>query len=193
MALSAEHRMALFDALGCVIRGWALTGLGQQEGIEVLRGGVERWKKTGARSGVTFFNAAEAWALVGAGRHQEALAVVDQGMKIEQETGELIYHAELLRLRAEARLAATPSDPAACEALLREALAIARRQKARSFELRIALSFCRLFRTQGRDAEALDLLQPIHAWFTQGLDTIDLTTAGQLLHELRGGSPEATS
>lgn len=70
------------------------------------------------------------------------------------------------------------------DACFQQALAIARRQQARSLELRAALSLARTWRDRGRHAEARDLLAPVHAWFTEGFDTPDLREAQQLLDEL---------
>ena len=71
------------------------------------------------------------------------------------------------------------------EAAFREALSIARAQQAKSLELRAATSLARLWRDQGKRAEAHDLLAPVHAWFTEGFDTLDLREAKALLGALR--------
>ena len=71
------------------------------------------------------------------------------------------------------------------EACFEAALSLARQQGARSYELRAATSLARLRRDQGRRREALDLLAPVHAWFTEGFDTPDLKDAEALLAELR--------
>ncbi|HEV2040994.1 MAG TPA: hypothetical protein VGT81_13285, partial [Casimicrobiaceae bacterium] len=185
-ALSAEHGLALWAALSGIIRGWALTGLGDgSEGIDLLRDGVAAWMRTGARSGVTFFHAARAWGLLASGRNEEALRVVDEGAATEDKNGEFFFRAELLRLRGEALSAAVPGDTGKSEALFREALAIARRQQARAFELRTAVSLGHLLLEEGRRAEGLDIVQPIYRWFTQGLNTVDLTDARHLMNELR--------
>ena len=185
-ALSAEHRLALWAAMSGIIRGWALTGLGNSsEGIDLLRDGVAAWMRTGARAGVTFFHAAQAWGLLASGRNDEALRVVEEGAATEDKNGEFFFRAELLRLRGEALTAAAPGDPEKSEALFREALAIARRQQARALELRTAVSLGHLLLGAGRRVEALDVVQPIYRWFAQGLGTVDLAGARQLMNELR--------
>jgi predicted ATPase len=70
------------------------------------------------------------------------------------------------------------------EACFLQALAIARRQQAKSFELRAAVSLARLWQQQGKRAEAYKLLAPIYGWFTEGFDTADLQEAKALLEEL---------
>ena len=75
-------------------------------------------------------------------------------------------------------------DAAQAEACFQQALAIARRQQAKSWELRAAMSLSRLWQQQGKRAEARELLAPIYGWFTEGFDTADLQEAKALLEEL---------
>ena len=75
-------------------------------------------------------------------------------------------------------------DAAKAEAHFERALAVARNQQAKSWELRVAMSMARLWRDQGKRRQAHDLLAPVHAWFTQGFDTLDLREARALLDEL---------
>jgi predicted ATPase len=91
--------------------------------------------------------------------------------------------AELCRLRGEALLAGAGTVSEA-EAAMQQAIAVARRQNAKSWELRGAMSLARLRRQQGRQQEAVALLAPIYAWFTEGLDTADLKDAKALLDKL---------
>ena len=90
--------------------------------------------------------------------------------------------AETLRLRGD--LLAQTGERMAAEASYREALALARQQSAKLWELRAATSLARLWRKQGRPGEARDLLAPVHGWFTEGFDTVDLKEAAALLAEL---------
>ena len=91
--------------------------------------------------------------------------------------------AELYRLRGEALLAGAGTVSEA-ETALQQAIAVARRQNAKSWELRAATSLARLRRQQGRPQEAVALLAPIYAWFTEGFDTADLKDAKALLDKL---------
>jgi predicted ATPase len=91
--------------------------------------------------------------------------------------------AELHRLRGEALLAGAGTVSEA-EAAIEKGIDVARRQNAKSWELRGAMSLARLRRQQGRRAEARDLLAPIYGWFTEGFDTADLKEAKALLDEL---------
>ena len=97
--------------------------------------------------------------------------------------------AELYRLRGELLLAGSAAQATRhveAEACFQHALAIARRQQAKSLELRAAMSLGRLWQQQGKRAEAYELLAPIYGWFTEGFDTADLQEAKTLLEELGG-------
>ncbi len=185
-ALSGEHHLALWSAMSRIVGGWALAGLGRASvGIHLICDGTDAWMRTGARAGVTFFHAGLAWALFASGRHEEALRAADEGAAIAEKNGEFFFRTELLRLRGEAIRAASDANIRDSEAILRGSLAIARREEARAFELRTSVSLGRLLLQDGRGAEAIDLVQPIHAWFTQGSGTVDLAEAGKLLDEAR--------
>ena len=94
------------------------------------------------------------------------------------------WDAEIHRLRSELAGRLPYPDPAKAEDSFRTALAIAREQGTRGYELRAAASLARLRRDQSRRAEAHDLLAPVYGWFTEGFDTQDLKEAKALLEEL---------
>ena len=119
-----------------------------------------------------------------AGNPAEGLALLNEALAIVDRTQERWFEAELHRLRAEALLASLPAGPAEAEASLRRALAVAREQGARFWELRAANSLARLWRDQGKCIEARDLLAPIYGWFTEGFDTSVLKDAKVLLDQL---------
>jgi predicted ATPase len=92
--------------------------------------------------------------------------------------------AEVHRIAGEIALKSLVPDPEKAEAYFDRALAVARRQQAKSWELRAAMSMARLWRDQGKRDEARDLLAPVYGWFTEGFDTLDLKEAKALLDEL---------
>ena len=105
-------------------------------------------------------------------------------MRVER-TGVRWIEAELHRLRGELQLALPKPDQSDAEACFGRALAVAREQQAKFWELRAATSLARLWRDQGKRAEARDLLAPVYGWFTEGFDTPDLKDAKALLDELK--------
>jgi predicted ATPase len=117
-----------------------------------------------------------------AGRIEEASAILDDALHIVERTGGHWIEAELYRHKGELLLCR--GQPEVAEEMYCKALSIAEEQEAKLWELRAAVSIARLRRNQGRRTEALDLLAPVYAWFTEGFDTPDLKEAGELLGEL---------
>jgi len=102
------------------------------------------------------------------------------------ESGARLYEAELHRLQGELLLQQTMPEARQAEVCFQHALDVARRQQAKSWELRAAVSLARLWQQQGKRPEAYDLLAPIYGWFTEGFDTVDLQEAKALLEVLGG-------
>jgi predicted ATPase len=133
---------------------------------------------------------AEASGLLG--QPEGGLAALEEALTLLEQTGERYYEAELHRQRGELLLlCAAKGQPAQdsreqheAEACFQHALDVARQQRAKSLELRTAMSLSRLWQCQGKRQEAYDLLAPIYGWFTEGFDTADLQEAKTLLHEL---------
>ena len=92
--------------------------------------------------------------------------------------------ADIHRIAGEIALMSPEPDATKAEAYFERALAVARQQQAKSWELRAAMSMARLWRDQGKRQEARDLLAPVYGWFTEGFDTLDLKEAKALLDEL---------
>jgi predicted ATPase len=123
-------------------------------------------------------------ALNSIGQVEEGLAIVEEMIEEARSDGVGYWDSALRRLMGELLLAGDTRAAAAVEACFCQAVEIARSQQAKSLELRAATSLARLWRDQGRRAEARDLLAPIYAWFTEGFDTADLKDAKALLDEL---------
>ena len=101
-----------------------------------------------------------------------------------ETTKERLWEADTHRIAGEIALLSPEPDAAKAEAYFERALAVARSQQAKSWELRAAMSMARLWRDQGKRDEAHDLLAPVYAWFSEGFDTLDLKEAKALLKEL---------
>jgi predicted ATPase len=112
----------------------------------------------------------------------EGLNCLAEAAQIIETTEERVHEAELHRVRGDLRTAI--GDRSAAERSYRQALAVAERQSAKLFELRAATSLARLWRDQGKHAEAQALLAPVYNWFTEGFDAPDLVEAKALLGEL---------
>ncbi len=121
------------------------------------------------------------------GQAEEGLAALAEGLAVVHGDGERYWEAELHRLQGEVLLTRGEADPAAgaaAEACFGQALAVARRQQAKSLELRAVMSWSRLRQRQGQPAEARPLLAETYGWFTEGFQTPDLCEARGLLESL---------
>src|SRR5439155_14783398 len=182
LAACAEEPNAVPEAVATILRGWALAAAGAvPEGLAVLREGLERGLATRQRLGLEGGLGLLADAQARAGDVAGALATLAEAEGAVP--GEEIWRADTLRRRAELR-ALEGAAAAEVEAVFRNALAVARRQGARAYELRTAVAYARFLRHHGRAAEGRELLAPIYAAFTEGLDTRDLVEAKALLEEL---------
>jgi len=117
------------------------------------------------------------------GRAEEGLCVLAEAFALVHKTEERIYEAELYRLQGELLLMRSTPQIAEAETCFRQALDIARRQQAKSWELRAAMSLSCLWQRQGKRDAARELLAEVYCWFTEGFDTADLQEAKALLAE----------
>jgi len=177
--LAAEQRLG-FTLEPRLLRGGAVLAQGAfQDAVACLRQGLEA-RRTNQTRPLGF--ALLAQVLVKEGEQTAALATVRDGLRTLDETGHGLWHAELHRVEGVALLGLNRLEEA--RSALEEALRIARRQQAKSYELRAAMSLARLWGEQGRRAEAHELLAPVYGGFTEGFDTADLKDAKALLAEL---------
>jgi predicted ATPase len=156
-------------ARGRILQGWADAQKGQATaGIARIRDGLAASEATGTRVATSLSLTLLAEALALAGKIEEGLATLDDAAKAAV-SGESGCDAEIHRLRGELTGRLPYPDPAKAEDSFRTALAIAREQGTRGYELRAATSLARLWREQGRRGEARELLAPLYGWFTEGL------------------------
>jgi TOMM system kinase/cyclase fusion protein len=183
--LCAEQGFAQFLSQGTILRGWALAAQGQEpEGIIQMHQGLTAWRTTGAELVRPYYLALVAEAYGHVGQAEEGLRLVAEALVAADHSGERFYESELYRLKGEFLQALPTGNHAEAERCFHQALDIARRQQAKSLELRAATSLSRLWQCQGKRAEARALLAPIYGWFTEGFDTADLQEAKVLLEEL---------
>ena len=190
--ISQEHGYPVWDALSRCELGLALTRLGKPEqGIAQLEQGLLGWQATEMLSLRSQLDAWLVEAYMIAGRTQAGLIRVDETVAYVAESRECLWEAELHRLRGELLLRAMQVEgevvvrsEAEVERAYWQAIEVARRQRAKSWELRATMSLARLWQRQGRRHEAQELLAEIYGWFTEGFDTGDLVEALALLGEL---------
>jgi predicted ATPase len=187
--LSEAHGLAFISAMASILKGWALTREGElAEGMATMRGGLAAQLATGAELVRPYWLCVITEACLQAGAVRDGLALLDEAEAAVEHTGERVWEAEIHRLRGQLLLTvsepATPEAARSAEACFRHALDVARRQTARSLELRAAVSLAQLWQAEAREREARELLAPIYEQFTEGLDTPDLLAAAALLARL---------
>jgi ATP/maltotriose-dependent transcriptional regulator MalT len=181
LRICEEQRIAQYHAVALCADGWALGVSGESEkGLAQIAQGVDGFG-IGAYQHILL--ALQADTQLAIGKPEAALASVAAGLKAVEKMGGAPLEAELYRLRGEALLAGAGTAGEA-ETAIEQGIDVARRQNAKSWELRGATSLARLRRQQGRPQEAGALLAPILGWFTEGFDTADLQAARTLLADL---------
>jgi class 3 adenylate cyclase/predicted ATPase len=184
ITLASENGFPFYVGLGTFLRASARAAQGQPQGIGEMRAVLEVAPTAGSVLGRPMMLAFLAEAQGAQGQAEDGLALIVEAQRHVMKTGERESEAEVHRIGGELLLARSPSDEEKAEASFREALDIARRQNAKSPELRAAMSLARLWQHQGKKDAARDLLAPVYDWFTEGFDTRDLKEAKALLDEL---------
>jgi predicted ATPase len=167
------------------MQGWGLVEQGRvAEGIVQIHRGIKAWRATGAELALPHWLALLAEAYGRAKQAEEGLSVIREALALVERKGEHYYEAELYRLMGELLLQQhVPGDQQA-ETCFRRALDVSRRQQAKSWELRAAMSLSQLWQRQHQDDAARNLLTQSYSWFTEGLHTRELQQAKALLKEL---------
>src|SRR5207247_5125407 len=161
--------------------GWARAMQGHgEEGIAHIHQGLGAFQATAANAQPYYLALlAEAYGTIG--ESTAGLGVLAEALVAVDKTGARGWEVELYRLKGERLLQHATGGSDEAEDCFQQALAIARRQQAKSRELRAAMSLSRLWQQQGKRTEAYELLAPIYEWFTEGFDTADLQEAKALL------------
>jgi predicted ATPase len=184
LQISADRGFALYSGWGTMLQGWALTEQGKaREGIQCMQQSLVAWDEMGAKlmMPTLLYFLAEAYAKTG--RVDEGLRLLDQALVNVEETKERTIEAELHRSRGELFLLRGAGGSEA-ERCFEQAFRVARFQSARSLELRAAVSLSRLWLKQGKVLQAIELLEGVYGWFSEGFHTRDLLDAKLLLDEL---------
>jgi predicted ATPase/class 3 adenylate cyclase len=185
VALADEKGSAFWKSHGICLQG-ALFSLGGQapEAVRMITSGLAAHRTTGATAAVSMYSVYLAKAYTNLGRFDDARHCINDAITAVEKVKERWFGADLYRAAGEIALRSPQPDAAKAEAYFEQALAVARQQQAKSWELRAAMSMARLWRNQGKRDAARDLLAPVYGWFTEGFDTLDLKGAKALLEEL---------
>jgi predicted ATPase/class 3 adenylate cyclase len=188
VVLSTEQGFTQWVAMGTSLRGWALALQGRgEEGMAQVRQGLAVWRATGAALLVSYFCTVLADVCGHLGHPEDGLQALAEAHTLVEQQEERWWEAEICRLRGLLLLRQLGTSQEEAEAWLQRALDVARRQEAKSLELRAAMSLSRLWQQQGKYKEAHDLLAPVYGWFTEGFDSADLREAKALLDALVEG------
>jgi len=155
-----------------------------KDAVQTITSGLAAYRSTGAALWLPFYLSYLTKSYAALGQFDDASRSVDEAKTVIERTKETWFEADVHRIAGEIALLSPKPDAAKAEAYFERALAVARQQQAKSWELRAAMSMARLWRSQGKAQQARELLAPVYGWFTEGFDTIDLREGKALLEEL---------
>jgi predicted ATPase len=181
----AEEKGALYWKASTILnRGCIMTLTGNaSNAVQAMSSGITSWRSIGSTVGIPFILPYLARAHAELGQFDDAWRCIDEAVTAAETTKERWCEAEVHRVAGEIALMAPERDAVKAQAYFERALAVARQQQAKSWELRAAMSMARLWRDQGKRQQAYDLLAPVYGWFTEGFDTLDLKEAKALLEQ----------
>jgi class 3 adenylate cyclase/predicted ATPase len=187
--LADEKRALHWKMWGTIYRASvsALTALNSDaihNAIQTITSGIAARREVGATIDTPFSLSQLAWAYSRTNQDNDAWRCIEEALAIVETSKERWYEAELHRMAGDIALRSPRQDAVQARAYFERALAVARAQQAKSWELRAATSMARLWCDQGRRTEARELLAPVYGWFKEGFDTRDLKEAKTLLDEL---------
>jgi predicted ATPase len=185
MALAEEKNATFWKALATVLQGSSLA-LSRKalEAVRIINHGAIALRSTGATLWSPLYLTYLAQAYAELRELEDSRRCIVQATTVIENSRENWCEAEVNRLAAEIALKSPKPDDKEAEIYFERALTVARKQQAKSWELRAAMSLARLWRDQGKPQQARELLAPVYGWFTEGFDTLDLKEAKALLDEL---------
>jgi predicted ATPase len=185
VAIAQEKGEVFWKAWGRILQGCVLDLTGNaSEAVHQITSGIAAYQSTGATVWLRQALSYLAKAYADLGQFDDAWRSIGEGIETTETTKETWFEAEVNRIAGEIALMGPQNDSPKAEAYFERALAVARQQQAKSWELRAAMSMARLRRDQGKVQQARELLAPVYGWFTEGFDTRDLKEAKALLEEL---------
>jgi predicted ATPase len=185
MRLATQHELYQWQQTAAILQSWHLARHDhREEHLSGLQQAVTTYRQQGALY-LEWFLALQAQVFGQYGQPETGLALLSEAFEIIKRKGEAsIWESELYRLKGTLLLAQSEDHQSEAETCLHQAIEIARRQQAKSWQLRATMSLARLWQHQGKRGDAHQLLAEVYGWFVEGFDTPDLKTAQGLLDEL---------
>ena len=184
-ALADEKGALLWKAFGMSMQGCLLAlTVKASDAVHMITSGITALRSTGGTLWMPLWLSHLTRAYAELGQFNDAWRCIGEALTAVETTKERWFEAELHRVAGETALKSPEPDVAKAQVYFERALAVARAQQAKSWELRAAMSLARLWRDQGKPQQARELLAPVYGWFTEGFDTRDLKEAKVLLEEL---------
>ena len=182
LPLAEEKGTSYWKALGIMGRGSVMTLTGDASNGAPLM--IALFRSTGSTNWLPIYLSYLAMAYAELTQFDNAWHCIREATTAIETAGERWFEGEVNRAAGEIALSAPQPGVAKPEEYFERALSVARQQQAKSWELRTAMSMARLWRDQGKQKEARDLLAPVYGWFSEGFDTLDLKEAKALLEKL---------
>ncbi len=183
--LAGEKGAIIWQAFGMMNRGCAMALIGRaSDAVQIMTSGATAFRSTGATVIMPLWLSYWARAYAELGQIDDARRCVSEAMTAMETSKESWCEADVYRIAGKMALMSPDPDAKKAEAYFERALAVARKQQAKSWELRAAMSMARLWGDHGKREAARELLAPVYGWFTEGFDTLDLKEAKALLDEL---------
>ena len=186
ITLAEEKNAVFWKASAIMLKGRFLIATGKaSDAVHAMASASPGWRSSGSTAYASSAFSALSSAYADLGQFDEAQRYIAKAFTAVETTKETWCEADVLRTAGEIALMSHEEDAAKAESYFERALSVARKQQAKSWELRAAMSLARLWRDQGKVQQARELLAPIYDWFTEGFDTRDLKEAKALLNELQ--------
>jgi predicted ATPase len=185
--LCQQHSLPLWLGIAASLEGWVMLERGQvAAGVARIREGYVGLQATGSRLFLPHLSGWLAEGHAALGQMTEALNLIDAGLEFVDQTGERWWEAELYRIKGELLIkdegrTLQIKEEESAEACLLKSIDAARRQEAKSLELRSTVSLARLWHARGKREQAHQILAEMYGWFTEGFETVDLWEAKALL------------
>ena len=185
IALAEEKGASAWKAFGMMHQGSVLASTSQaSKAIQMMSCGIDAWRSTGSTLWIPCYLSDLARTYAELDLADDARSRIEEAVRAVEASKAWWCEAEVHRTAGEIALMSPERHEARAEACFERALATARNQHAKSWELRAAMSMARLWSQQGKRRQASDLLAPVYDWFTEGLDTLDVKAAKAFLAEL---------